>query len=289
MLFRSGVFKSQWHLFGVRDGYYFPLGTDKFGRDLLSRMLVGSQVSLTVGLIGILISFTIGIVLGGVSGYFGGWVDNLIQRLVEVLLSFPRLPILLAGALVLSVAGMFVAAGEFSEIRVIGLAESDIGNLSGREFLWPVFEAAAAESPWFGWGVGAGNAIVPPDSPIVKRLHTWAAHNEYLRILTEGGQVGLALLILAFAVWVWARTRHLPAHDRRIAILAFVALAALAVTDNVLISTPACVFFVFAAALFSSRGGQAASFSARTSLRSRKVTSGDISSVRRIMKADVAK
>ena len=91
-----GVFKSNIHLFGVQDGYYFPLGTDKFGRDLLSRTLVGSQVSLTVGLIGILISFSIGMVLGGVSGYFGGWVDNLIQRVVEVLLSFPRLPILLA-------------------------------------------------------------------------------------------------------------------------------------------------------------------------------------------------
>ncbi|MBZ9749826.1 ABC transporter permease [Deinococcus sp. HMF7604] len=91
-----GVFRSQWHLFGVKDGTYFPLGSDKFGRDLFSRMLVGSQVSLTVGLIGILISFAIGIVLGGVSGYYGGWVDGLIQRLVEVLLSFPRLPILLA-------------------------------------------------------------------------------------------------------------------------------------------------------------------------------------------------
>ncbi|GAA5512813.1 hypothetical protein Dcar01_01537 [Deinococcus carri] len=85
------------HLFGVPEGsYFFPLGTDQLGRDLLSRTLVGGQVSLTVGVIGVLISFAIGILLGGVSGYFGGWVDNLIQRVVEVLLSFPRLPILLA-------------------------------------------------------------------------------------------------------------------------------------------------------------------------------------------------
>ena len=91
-----GLFRSNLHLFGVPEGYYFPLGTDKFGRDLLSRMLVGGQVSLTVGVVGILISFTLGIVLGGISGYFGGFIDNFIQRVVEVLLSFPRLPILLA-------------------------------------------------------------------------------------------------------------------------------------------------------------------------------------------------
>jgi peptide/nickel transport system permease protein len=89
-------FKTNIHLFGIENGQFFSLGTDKLGRCLFSRMLVGSQVSLTVGIIGILISFTIGIVMGGISGYYGGWVDMVIQRFTEVLMSFPRLPILLA-------------------------------------------------------------------------------------------------------------------------------------------------------------------------------------------------
>ncbi len=88
---------SSLHLFGVESGSsFFVFGSDQLGRDLYSRTLVGAQVSLTVGIIGILISFAIGMTVGGISGYYGGTIDTVLQRLVEVLLSFPRLPLLLA-------------------------------------------------------------------------------------------------------------------------------------------------------------------------------------------------
>lgn len=119
-----GVFQTDLHLFGVANGFYFPLGTDKFGRDLLSRMLVGSQVSLTVGLVGILISFSIGILMGGISGYYGGRIDAAIQRAIEVLLSFPRLPILLALSTVIPASwpSTYVYLGIVAVLAVIGWA-----------------------------------------------------------------------------------------------------------------------------------------------------------------------
>ncbi len=85
------------HLYGVDPpGRIYLLGADLFGRDVLSRLLYGSQISLTVGLVGIAISFTIGLLLGGVSGYFGGWVDTLIMRTTELLLSIPALYLIIA-------------------------------------------------------------------------------------------------------------------------------------------------------------------------------------------------
>ncbi len=91
------IFKLDRRLLGFDEGgSLFLLGTDALGRDLLSRILKGAQVSLSVPLIGTLITIILGSVLGVASGYFGGLIDNVIQRLIEVILAFPRIPLWLA-------------------------------------------------------------------------------------------------------------------------------------------------------------------------------------------------
>ena len=145
---------------------------------------------------------------------------------------------------------LLLAGTSVGSLRLFALAAGDAGHLSGRDLLWPLFEAAAAQAPWFGWGLGAGNLVVPQQGQVAQLLRTWAAHNEYLRLRVEGGGVGLGVLIALFVLWVATRTRRLPPTERVVMRLAFVALALHAATDNVLISTPACVFFAFAAAVF---------------------------------------
>ncbi len=92
-----GLFEADLHLVcPAEDGTLFLLGTDRLGRDMWSRILYGARVSLTVGLIGITLSFILGIVIGGAAGYFGGWVDSIVQRVIEILRSLPELPLWMA-------------------------------------------------------------------------------------------------------------------------------------------------------------------------------------------------
>ncbi len=85
------------------NGTFFLLGTDRLGRDVFSRITYGARISLTIGLVGIFISFTFGIILGGLAGYYGGWVDSSVQRMIEIIRSFPELPLWMALSAVLPV------------------------------------------------------------------------------------------------------------------------------------------------------------------------------------------
>lgn len=93
-----GWIKTDIHLFGVEDGFLHLLGTDKLGRDMLSRIFLATRISLSIGVIGMFIAFFLGLMIGGISGYFGGTVDEITQRFIEFTRSIPTLPILMAVA-----------------------------------------------------------------------------------------------------------------------------------------------------------------------------------------------
>ncbi|MBL8806847.1 MAG: ABC transporter permease [Rhodospirillales bacterium] len=103
-------------------GTLFLLGTDRLGRDMFSRLSYGTRISLTIGLIGVTLKFVLGIVLGGLAGYYGGWVDMTIQRLIEIIRSFPELPLWMAlsAALPVSWSPLYIYFGITLILGLIG-------------------------------------------------------------------------------------------------------------------------------------------------------------------------
>ena len=96
-----GLFRMNLHFFGGEGEPVFLFGTDYLGRDLFSRIVYGSRISLSIGLVGIFLTFLIGLTLGGISGYYGGLADTLVQRTIDELRSIPTLPLWMTLAAVL--------------------------------------------------------------------------------------------------------------------------------------------------------------------------------------------
>lgn len=90
-----GFIPMERHFFGpvkARDRVYF-WGADRLGRDIFSRIIMGTRISMSIGLVGVAVSLVIGVALGGISGYYGGWIDNIVQRLIEFIRSIPTIPL----------------------------------------------------------------------------------------------------------------------------------------------------------------------------------------------------
>ena len=115
----------------------FYFGTDRLGRDLFSRMLLGTRISLTIGLIAVFISLLIGVVLGGIGGYYGGWVDTCVTWLINVVWSIPTLILVIAITFVLGKGfwQVFVGVGLTMWVEIARMTRGQILSLREKEYI----------------------------------------------------------------------------------------------------------------------------------------------------------
>jgi peptide/nickel transport system permease protein len=149
-----GIIPMTLHLFGVdAPGNVFILGTDGFGRDNFTRIWYGAQISLTIGIFAVLISTVVGLFLGGLAGFYGGWIDNIIMRFVEILSAIPGLFLLLAlSALIprnidpiLSFYGIILALGGIGWGGLARTVRSQISALREVDFVQAAIALGASE------------------------------------------------------------------------------------------------------------------------------------------------
>jgi peptide/nickel transport system permease protein len=115
----------------------FPLGTDEFGRDILSRLIYGARISLQVGFIAVSIALIAGGMLGAVAGYYGGWIDNAIMRVMDVLLAIPQtlLAIAIAAALGPGLFNLMIAVGVSDAPNYARIVRSSVLSIREMEFI----------------------------------------------------------------------------------------------------------------------------------------------------------
>ena len=133
---------------GVAPSLAHPMGFDHIGRDLFSRMLLGSRVALTVGLVATAVSVAIGVVVGALAGYFGGWIDTVISRVIDTLMAFPQLPLLIVLAALLgpSLRVTIIVIGITSWSRLARVVRADIMALKSTDFV--IAARAVGVTPW---------------------------------------------------------------------------------------------------------------------------------------------
>lgn len=244
---------------GVDHLYSFELGALRLGATgqppyLAGFALIGIYAGLMeylssgsrAALVALAVNFTIILLTGARAPLAIAIADILFLLLLQ-----RRLLLIIAGAASLAAAILFSSTLGF--LRVIDLTNlGEAANLSNRTIVWPFFGTAFLQSPWLGWGVGAGKYVILVSSTLNATLGTNAAHDEYLRLAVEGGLIGLLLLIALLILWVRRNTAPMAPAPRWMMRVIFIGFAVHSATDNTMIATTSSAFFLWVSCIFAS-------------------------------------